>query len=82
MSKKYEINTLDDIINCVTKDNLDNFIIDLKAFLEMYISIDNLGKAIMKAEGIETDKPTLKSKGFTWIDDGKHEYKIIMEKPK
>lgn len=76
MSKQYEIYTLDDMIKCVTKDNIDNFMTDLKAFLEMYISLNELGKAVIKAEGLEPGEFPLEHKGFTWIDDGKHEHKI------
>ena len=74
--KQYKINTLDDMINCVNKDNLDNFIIDLKAFLEMYISLNELGKVIIEAEGLDSTEHPLKQDGFIWIDDGKHDYKI------
>lgn len=76
MSKQYEINTLDDMIKCVTTDNIDNFMKDLKAFLEMYISLNELGKAVINAEGLKSDEFPLEHKGFTWIDDGKHEHKI------
>ena len=72
-TKHYEINTIQDIFNCVTKDNLDNFMIDLRCVIETYIAFRDLTKTIGEVEGLPPELAKIKSEGYTWIDDGKHE---------
>jgi len=63
--KEYKINTIEDIINCTNSENLDNFLKDFRGILESYHAIKNLSKSINENAEIKTD-------GFVWIDDGKH----------
>lgn len=58
--KEYRIETLTDIFNMITKENVESFLADLN----MYIA--NLPQ--LKENGYEYI-----SNGFTWIDDGKNE---------
>ena len=59
MANKYEIKTMQDIVDCVTTKNIENFMIDFRNFLESAISIKEV------FENIKTD-------GFVWTDDGKN----------
>ena len=71
-SKKYEIKTVQDIINCTNESNLDNFLIDLKAFLTTAHAI----KTIFELVGETKEQKEIGTDGFTWIDDGKHDATI------
>jgi len=42
--KKYQIKTLQEIIEVISADNLDNFLIDFKRWLEIQINIKNINK--------------------------------------
>jgi hypothetical protein len=59
MENKYEIKTMQDVVDCVTTKNIDNFLIDFRNFIESAISIKEV------FENIKTD-------GFVWTDDGKN----------
>jgi hypothetical protein len=78
MSKKYEIKTMQDVLNCVTMDNIDNFLVDFRYYIESAIAIQNIGKAICEAENIPKKLSDVTTDGFTWIDDGKHNISIEM----
>lgn len=78
MAKRYEIKTMQDVIDCVTLDNIDNFMIDFRTYIESAISIKAIGEAICDAENIDKAFSGLKTDGFTWIDDGEHNCSIEM----
>ena len=78
MSKEYEITTIKDVTDCVNSDNIDNFIKDFRTYLELHIGFQGLMNAIGDAEQIPSEVTEIQSK-FHWIDDGKHEHKIIMD---
>ena len=71
--KQYQINTMQDIFNCVTKENLDNFMIDLRGVIETYIAFRDLAKTIGEVEGLPPGLAEVSSEGYKWIDDGKHD---------
>jgi hypothetical protein len=66
--KEIELITITDIFNTVTKDNLDNFMIDFRNFLQNVV--------VLK----EARLPVALEK-FIWIDDGKHDqtHQFIIE---
>lgn len=72
--KTYKLKTIKDILEVVTEDNLENFMVDLMAFLSMRIEFNKL----------ETLKGVIKMDDscFQWIDDGKHNatYKFKVKK--
>lgn len=75
---KYEINTLQDILECTNLDNLDNFIKDFSVFLKAYHNTKNLISFL----GKEKVDELMKSTKLVWIDDGKHDYTLeLQEKP-
>lgn len=78
MSKEYEISTMQDVLNCVTMDNIDNFMIDFRYYIESAIAIKNIGKAIYNAEDIPEELSDVTTSGFTWIDDGEHNISVEM----
>lgn len=78
MSKKYKIKTIKDVLSCVNKDNIDNFMIDFRNFIEMAIDMQKLINTIGELQDI----PKEKCRGdheFTWIDDGKHKLEIRID---
>ena len=74
-SKKYQIKTVQDIIDCTNEDNLDNFLEDLKGLVKTAHVFNTMTDLV----GGDTSKNKLDEKGFTWIDDGKHEATITVE---
>lgn len=71
--KKYEINTIDMVIQVVNEDNIDNFLVDFGNFLRMALMNKNLGKMAYAFGAIKELPPPAK---FTWIDDGKNDATI------
>ena len=70
--KTYELKTFRDICECVTNENLDNFLVDLKNVLLH----TNLIKA---ANGGNLDGVDLDT--LTWVDDGKNDLDFALESP-
>lgn len=67
---KYDINSIDDIANCVDDENLERFIKDFHNVLKIYLICVKAGRKDKKQKNSEILKPD-----FTWIDD--KEYNII-----
>mgnify|MGYP003629689589 CR=1 FL=1 len=74
-SKKYQIKTVQNMIDCTNEANLDNFLEDLKGLIQTA----HVFNAMTILVGGDTSKNQLDEKGFTWIDDGKHEATITVE---
>jgi hypothetical protein len=64
--KEHKIETVQDLFNVVTVDNLAVLVTDL----QMWLTHAALLKAL---------DPTTEFGGFTWIDDGKNDYKMNLE---
>lgn len=77
--KTYQVNTVQDMIKCTNEGNLDNFLADLKALIEMAHALQGLANTVAEVEGIPKELAELESKGFKWIDDGKHDIKIELQ---
>lgn len=65
--KEYHINTLQDIINATNKDNVDDFLKDLKGVL--------LSAYFLK----EMTRVKIKTNGFIWVIDGKHKIDVEID---
>lgn len=74
--KEYKIITIQDILDCVNENNIDSFITDLRAYIEMIWAMKELFNTLATSENIHAEVVKLKSE-FNWIDDGKQNYKII-----
>ena len=72
MSKQYQIKTVQDMINCTNHENLDNFLMDLKALMEQAHALRELAKL----SGGNEESIKLEEKGFTWIDDNEHKISV------
>ena len=72
--KTYSINSLQDIANAVTPENVDNFIKDFEGVLKTYLIMVTFAKAKIR-EGIDDAKNTdlVEFHGLYWTDDGKHD---------
>ena len=74
--KQYQVNTVQDMIKCTNEGNLDNFLADLKAVIETAHALQVLANTVSEEKGLPKELAELESKGFTWIDDGKHNIEI------
>jgi len=77
--KQYQVNTIEDMINCTNEDNIDNFLTDLKVVIKTAHAMQVLVNTIAEVEALPKELVELKHKGFTWVDDGKHDIKIVMQ---
>lgn len=68
--KIIEINTIEDVLKVVNKDNLNDFIIDFKSFLEFRLNFEDMNF-------LKILKP--KDNIFRWINDGEHKATINIE---
>ena len=73
--KRYKIKTIEDITDVITEDNLEYFLKDFKNFLESYLFAKQLINSLEEDEGVKKSEKIASS--FTWIDDKKHDAKII-----
>ncbi len=78
--KQYQINTVQDMIDATNKDNLQTFLIDLEGLLVSAHSMRDLIEGIAKNKGEFNIKAPVRVQGFTWIDDGKHNAEITIER--
>jgi len=67
-SKIYTFKTIKDITEAITKDNIDNFLVDFKEWLSVAIEFNKIKefKGLVK----------LDTSQFKWTDDNKHD-KVI-----
>ena len=79
MSKTYQVNTVQDMIKCTNEGNLDNFLTDLKALIEMAHALQRLSNVVAEVNGIPKELAELEAKGFKWIDDNEHNIGIQFE---
>lgn len=59
---KHDIKTIEDIINAVNEDNIENFLKDFSAWLDVRLTI----------KGTPLEKAMIDSDAFKWIDDGEN----------
>ena len=74
--KTYKIITIQDALDYVTKYNIDSFMSDLRAYIEMTWAMQELFNSLADAENIPQEAVKLNSV-FHWVDDGKQEHKIL-----
>ncbi|RLD69243.1 MAG: hypothetical protein DRI95_00695 [Bacteroidetes bacterium] len=70
MKKEYKISTIQDMINVVNESNLNNFITDLTAILQIAIDVKTL-----TGNHVECDN-------YIWIGDRKNGIKTILSEKK
>jgi len=74
--KRYTIKTIEDVFNCVTEENAAYFITDFTLLIGQYLEI----KRAIKQNKIP--KKDYKFDSFIWIDDKKHEGKVVINELK
>lgn len=72
-SKRYEINNLEDIYMKLEKDQLDDFFVDLRRYIEMNIDIRR------KVKELGLSQSLLKGSRLVWTDDGKHDISVTVK---
>ncbi len=77
--KQYQVNTLQDMIDCTNEDNLDNFLKDLKGIITSAHLFQNLSDSILEDSGFDKELNKLETDGFIWIDDNKHNINIELK---
>lgn len=76
-NKKYELN-LQDLL-AIPEDRFEDFIVDLRQWHKAVRNFVALINATGKAKGLSEDD-MLKATKLVWIDDGKHDGKIIVNR--
>lgn len=71
MSKKYQLEKLNDILD-IPSDSLDDFFIDLRKWHSITNNLKDM------AEALGQSRDDVGSRGFVWKDDGKHDAKITL----
>lgn len=59
-NKTYKIETVQDIYDCITTENIERFMLDFYKLFDTMVQVKEM------SEGINIKNPY-----FTWIDDGK-----------
>jgi hypothetical protein len=63
---------ISDIVDVITPDNIDNFLIDFKSFIETTQNLCKIAKTIAP-ELKDLKNSEIGEAVFNWIDDGKHD---------
>ena len=76
-AKEYKFNIPDELLNCLTEKNLENFIEGFSDALRKYMELVKYSREI---SDVRTGKNTdyVKSRSFTYIDDGTKENKVTI----
>ncbi len=64
----YEINTIKELVNIATDDNIDNLMLDLTLVIKGYLKY-------------KKTEPSLVFNKFTWIDDGENNIELVIKNP-
>lgn len=78
-AKKYEINTVQDMIDCTNEQNIDNFLKDLRGVILGAHALRKITEVVNKDYGLNEEDIKPKTKGFIWIDDGEHNINITIK---
>ena len=71
--KRYKIESLQDMVDCTNRDNLDAFIADLKGLLMEAHMFKEFSETVGKEKNLTEEQRMLHFTDFVWIDDGKHD---------
>jgi hypothetical protein len=81
--KRYTLETVSDIADCVNYGNLDCFMTDLRSFLESHIALAHLARIGAEVLGRDLkgkrNSELVLIKKFIWIDDGKRNQKLAID---
>jgi len=78
MPNKHKIHLPKSMLNCITDENLDNFIEELSQSLKFYLKVVRVAKAVHPEHKDCKNTELVTSKSYTYIDDNKQDnYGII-----
>lgn len=77
-AKEYNVKNIKDIANMVTPENYENFIVDLKNALEIYVSSIAVIRAMQPDAKDKTNSELMAFEKMVWIDDGEHKQTITV----
>lgn len=70
--KEYRLVTIADIIDVLTSENIDNFLVDFKSFIETTQNLLHIAR-VLDPELKDKKNSEIGEPIFNWIDDGKHD---------
>jgi len=76
--KHFKIKTVQNMIDCTNEANLDNFLTDLKALLTTAHTLRSMAELIVEIKELPKEMQEIKTNGYTWVDDNKHDAKITI----
>ncbi|MHA1585655.1 MAG: hypothetical protein ACTSWL_10400 [Promethearchaeota archaeon] len=76
--KKYQIKTVQDMVDCTNKDNLDDFLKDLKFLLVTSHTFRDLTDLVGEIKGLPEKMRKIKVDRFIWKDDGEHKINVSL----
>ena len=83
-NKTYEIKTIEDIANCLTISNIDNFLEGFGCGLRAYVTAVAISRQALREQGKDDSKlknsEIIKYEKMIYIDDGKQENSIEIVK--
>tara|TARA_R110002167_G_scaffold32683_1_gene105670 strand:- start:183 stop:461 length:279 start_codon:yes stop_codon:yes gene_type:complete len=75
---RFELNTIQDIVEAVNEDNVDNFMVDFKGFLDGYIALRNISRLSIGDDEINIDH-RVKVGSLVWIYDNENKINITLK---
>ena len=76
--KEYNIDSFEKLLNIMDEDNFENLLIDFAKFCSSYLAyVKGFRDKYPKETKNKHNSQILKVRGFTWIDDGKHELRFV-----
>lgn len=70
--KEYRLVSIADILDVVTPENLENFLIDFKSYIQTSHALFGMAK-LLDADSAKLKNSEIGESIFNWIDDGKHD---------
>ena len=75
---RFELNTIQDIVEAVNEDNVDNFMVDFKVLLDGYIALRNISRLSIGDDEINIDH-RVKVGSLVWIYDNENKINITLK---
>jgi len=74
---RHDLKTIQDIVDVVSEDNIDNFMVDFRGFLDGFIALQNIGKLVLDEDDVEIDH-RVKVGSLIWIDDNENKVSFTL----
>ncbi len=71
---QHKLETIEDIYKVLNKDNIENFMIDFRKWIEFHKEMETMNEQFESIMEIKFD-----NKKFIWIDDNKNDVELIIK---